>query len=89
MSERLSLSTVFTATLFGFVVSYLVCLAGDLLFGWTMYKVWAPLLPGFVWPLTATGFLLGLLWLVIYAAYLPLVFLLPYRFLVNRGRTTG
>ena len=87
MSERVSISAVFTATLVGLVVSYLLCIAGDILFGWTMYQVWAPLLPGFEWPLTVPGFLLGLVWLVAYAAYLPLVFLLPFNYLVRREQT--
>jgi hypothetical protein len=79
MKQRFSLLAAFGAMLFGLVVSYVVCIAGDLLFGWTMYEVWAPLLPGFTWPLTASGFLIGLIWLVVYAAYLPIVVLLPYR----------
>jgi hypothetical protein len=73
--------TAFKALLLGLVASYLLCIAGDLLFGWTMYQAWAPLLPGFGWPLTFGGFALGLLWLVVYAAYLPLVFVVPYNYL--------
>lgn len=30
-----------------------------------MYEVWTPLLPGFTWPLTVGGFLLGLVWLLV------------------------
>jgi hypothetical protein len=41
------------------VVNYVLCIAAGLLFGWTMYQVWMPLLPGFTWPLTVKGFLMG------------------------------
>ncbi|NOZ71396.1 MAG: hypothetical protein GXP38_05695 [Chloroflexi bacterium] len=74
-----------TITLFvALVVSYVLCIAGDLLFGWTMYQVWMPLLPGFTWPLTTTGFLLGLLWLIGYGLYGAVLFVLPYNYLVRR-----
>ncbi len=79
----------FRASVFGIlvalVVSYALCIAGDLLFGWTMYQVWMPLLPGFTWPLTAGGSLLGLLWLVLYSIFVPIVFILPYNYLVRKS----
>lgn len=83
MSRTISFAAVFKALLVGLVLSYVLCLAGDLIFGWTMYQVWAPLLPGFTWPLTVGGFIVGLIWLVIYAAYIPLVLLLPYKYFVR------
>lgn len=64
-------------------VSYVLCIAGDLLFGWTMYQAWAPLLPGFTWPLTAGGFIIGLLWLVGYSIYLAALWVLPYNYLTR------
>jgi len=64
-------------------ISYPLCIAGDLLFGWTMYQAWAPLLPGFSWPLTAGGFLIGLLWLVGYSLYAAALIVLPYNFLIG------
>ncbi len=77
-----------TITLFiAFVVSYLLCIAGDLLFGWTMYLAWAPLLPGFTWPLTIGGFLIGLLWLVGYSFYTAALIAFPYNYFVQRERT--
>lgn len=84
MTRQISFWAAFRALLVGLVVSYVICITGDLLFGWTMYQVWAPLLPGFTWPLTVGGTLLGLLWLVVYAAYLPLVFVVPYNYVVRR-----
>ena len=65
-------------------VSYVLCIAGDLLFGWTMYEVWAPLLPGFTWPLTAVGFLIGLLWIVGYGLYVTALIVFPYNYLTRQ-----
>lgn len=68
-------------------VSYVFCIAGDLLFGWTMYTVWAPLLPGFTWPLTAVGFLVGLLWLAGYSLYGAALIVFPYNYLIREQTT--
>lgn len=86
MTRQISFWAVFKSLLAAFTVSYVICIAGDLIFGWTMYEVWAPLLPGFSWPLTAAGFFIGLLWLVAYAAYIPLVLVVPYNYLIRRER---
>lgn len=86
MNSEVSVSAAFKALLVGLVATYVVCIAGDLLFGWTMYQVWAPLLPGFTWPLTVGGFLLGLVWLVLYAIYFPIVILVPYNYAVRRAK---
>ena len=43
-----------------------------------MYQAWLPLLPGFTRPLTAMGFLLGLLWLVAYSLRGVVLIVLPY-----------
>lgn len=66
------------------VITYVLCIAGDLFFSWTMYEIWKPLLPGFTWPLTAEGFLIGLLWIVGYSVYGAFFLVLPYKFLVRR-----
>ena len=66
------------------LVSYILCIAGDLLFGWKMYLVWAPLLPGFTWPLTLGGFLIGLVWLVLYSLYGAALIVWPYNLFVRR-----
>lgn len=67
------------------VTSYVLCTIGDLLFGWTMYQAWAPLLPGFTWPLTAGGFVIGLLWLLGYSVYLAALIAFPYNYFIQRG----
>jgi hypothetical protein len=71
--------TIFVALL----VSYVLCIVADWLFGWTMVQAWAPLLPGFAWPLTASGFLIGLLWLVGYSLYGAALIVFPYNYLTR------
>ena len=65
MKANINFRALSISLLIALVVSYLLCIGGDLLFGWTMYQAWQPLLPGFTWPLTVGGFLIGLLWLVV------------------------
>ncbi len=65
MNKTLSVRGVIYALLIASTVSYILCILGDLLFGLAMYEVWTPLLPGFTWPLTVGGFLLGLVWLLV------------------------
>jgi peptidoglycan/LPS O-acetylase OafA/YrhL len=38
------------------IPSYVLCILGGEVFGWHMYQSWAPLLPGFTWPVTLGGF---------------------------------
>ena len=76
-------------TLFvGLTISYLLCILGGILFDWTMYEAWAPLLPGFTWPLTTEGFFIGLLWVVGYSLYVAALLVLPYNYLTRRSVTT-
>ena len=77
---RAMLLTLFMAGL----VSYVLCIAGDLLFGWTMYQIWAPLMPGFTWPLTPAGFLVGLIWLLLYSLYGAALIVWPYNLFARR-----
>jgi Zn-dependent protease with chaperone function len=46
-----------------------------------------PLLPGFAWPLSAGGFFIGLVWLILYSFYLPIVFVLPYNYFVRKAES--
>jgi len=84
MSALLNFRATAITLLIVLVVSYLLCVTGDLLVGWTMYQVWMPLLPGFTWPLTVKGSLVGLLWLVGYSLYVAALVVLPYNYLVRR-----
>ena len=76
-------ATAITLTIL-LVVSYVLCIAGTLLVGWTMYEAWIPLLPGFTWPLTVKGFLVGLLWLAGYGLYGATLLVLPYNYFARR-----
>lgn len=84
MKTTISFRALTIALLIALVVSYVLCIAGDLLFGWTMYQAWAPLLPGFTWPLTVGGVVIGLVWLVLYSLYIAALITLPYNYFVRR-----
>lgn len=88
MKTSINFRALTIALLIFLIVSYLLCIAGDLLFGWTMYQAWQPLLPGFTWPLTTGGFLIGLLWLIGYSLYVAALIALPYNYLVQRQDPT-
>ena len=65
-------------------ITYLLCVGFDLLFpDHAMYRVWAPLLPGFDW-LTWPCFFLGLVESVAYGWYIALVFGPLYNFFASR-----
>ncbi|NJC95434.1 MAG: hypothetical protein FIB03_03690 [Anaerolineae bacterium] len=85
MKSRINFRALTITLLIATVVSYVLCIVGDLLFGWIMYQLWIPLLPGFTWPLILGGFLIGLLWLVGYSLYLAALIAFPYNYFVQRG----
>ncbi len=68
-------------------VSYVICVAYDLLFGQRMYEAWLKLLPGFTW-ISWPSFFLGLLETFGYGIYFGLVFVPLYNFFHER-LTTG
>ncbi len=71
-------------------VSYVLCLAWDLLFpGWAMYPAWQRLLPGFSW--SASGLLIGLAETLLYGYYVALIFVPIYNYLHRQemGRQPG
>ena len=79
-------STVFTIFIV-MMVSYVLCILAGMTFSWSMmYKAWLPLLPGFVWPVTLGGLLIGVLWIIGYSVYLGALIVFPYNyFLKKRG----
>jgi hypothetical protein len=87
MKSKISFRALAITLLITLVVSYVLCIAGDLLFGWAMYQIWTPLLPGFTWPLTFEGFLIGLLWLVGYSLYVAALIAFPYNYFIRRRAT--
>lgn len=84
MDSRKKIKATLVTVFIALSVTYLLCIAGDLLFGWRMYEVWAPLLPGFEWPLTTGGLTIGLLWLAGYSIYTTAILLVPYHLLTRK-----
>ena len=85
MNGRLNFRAISITFIVGLTLTYVLCIAGDLLFGWTMYETWMPLLPGFTWPLTVGGIVIGLLWLFSYGVYAAALLVLPYNYLYRRS----
>ncbi|MBY0271186.1 MAG: hypothetical protein K2X06_15050 [Burkholderiales bacterium] len=81
--HRLDTRVAGLAAGFFLMISYVICVAGDLLFEHRMYEAWLKLLPGFTW-LTWPSFLLGLIETFAYGIYFGLVFVPLYNFLQNR-----
>jgi hypothetical protein len=78
----------FAMTLFiALFVSYVSCILACVLFGWQMHEAWAPLLPGFTWPATLTGTLIGLLWIVGYSLYVAALVVFPFNYFVRKSAT--
>ncbi|MGB3713616.1 MAG: hypothetical protein WA996_04225 [Candidatus Promineifilaceae bacterium] len=87
MNKLLSFRIVVITFFIALISSYVLCILGDVLFGWTMYQVWEPLLPGFNWPVTVGGSLIGLIWLVGYSLYAAPLLVLPHNYLARRLNT--
>ncbi|WP_282048250.1 hypothetical protein [Sulfitobacter mediterraneus] len=69
------------------VLTYLVCIAFDLIFpSYAMYEAWSGLLPGFVW-LTPLGFTIGLVESFLYGWYAALIFGGIFNAIADRGTT--
>ncbi|HSG24740.1 MAG TPA: hypothetical protein VLA32_01380 [Anaerolineales bacterium] len=84
MKRNLDFRAISLTLLFTLTFNYILCIATDFLFGWKMYEVWAPLLPGFTWPLSLQGFFIGLVWVVVYSFYLAALIVLPYKLIASR-----
>jgi len=67
-----------------FAISFILCVAFDLIFpGQAMYESWMRLLPGFTW-LTLGSFILGLIESFAYGFYIALVFCPLYNFFTGK-----
>ena len=84
MKAKISFRALSLTLIIALVASYVLCIAGHLVFGWEMYLVWQSLLPGFVWPLTGAGFFIGLVWLVAYSLYIAALIAFPDKYFVAR-----
>ena len=85
--HRLDWRVLGLAAGFFLMISYIICVAGDLLFERQMYEAWLKLLPGFTW-LTWPSFLLGLIETFVYGIYFGLVFAPLYNFFMDRFSQT-
>lgn len=84
MSTKLEIRAFALMLFIAGLVSYILCIVGDLLLNWTMYRIWMPLLPGFTWPLTPSGFFIGLIWLIAYSLYGAALIVFPYNLFAQR-----
>ncbi len=76
--KPLNLKATALALAFVFALTYSLCVIGDSLFGWGMYRVWAGLFPGFVW--NPLGIAIGFIESIVYGVYAALIFGAPYNF---------
>jgi hypothetical protein len=60
-------------------IAYVTCVAYDLVFHQTMYRVWTGLLPGFVW-ISWESFFLGLAETLVFGLFFGLIFAPLYNF---------
>lgn len=58
---------------------YVACVAYDVMFSQEMFRVWAPLLPGFTW-ISWGSFTVGLLEVLVYGVIFGLLFAPFYNF---------
>jgi len=86
MNRSVSFSAVGHATSLFLAISFVVCVAGDLVMpAHEMHSAWERLLPGFVW-LTWGSFFLGLVESYAYGWYFTLIWVPLYNVLSTRSR---
>jgi len=90
MKQGLSLTAVGHATSLLLAISFVLCVAFDLLFpSHAMFQAWQGLLPGFTW-LSWGSFFLGLVEAYGYGWYVALIWVPIYNvFALRRGRFTA
>lgn len=85
MNKGLSLGAVGHATSLFLAITFVLCVAFDLLFpARRMYDTWQALLPGFTW-ISWSSFLLGLVESYGYGWYLALIWVPLYNVFAARG----
>ena len=86
MNRSVSFSAVGHATSLFLAISFVVCVAGDLVMpAHEMHSAWQRLLPGFLW-LTWGSFFLGLVESYAYGWYFTLIWVPLYNVLSTRSR---
>ncbi len=90
MKTGVSLLAVGHATSLFLAISFMLCVAFDLLFpDYAMYRSWQALVPGFVW-LSWKSFLIGLIETWAYGWYFALIWVPIYNFVALKGeKSTG
>ena len=84
MNSRLSLMAIGHATSLLLVITFIICVAFDLLFpDHAMYKSWQALLPGFEW-LSWKSFFLGMVESYLYGWYIALIWTPLYNVVTSR-----
>ena len=84
MSKKLDFRALSLTLFIAGLATFILCIAGDLIFDWTMYQLWMLLMPGFVWPLTPSGIIFALIWLISYSVYFAAIIVFPYYLFVER-----
>ena len=85
MKTGVSLQAVGHATSLLLAISFIVCVAFDLLFpDYAMYQSWQALVPGFVW-LSWKSFFIGLIQAWAYGWYFALIWVPIYNFVALKG----
>lgn len=85
MSNRISLSAFGHATSLLLVITYIVCVAFDLIFPeHAMYRAWQDLLPGFEW-ISWGSFFIGLLETYAYGWYFALIWVPLYNVFAHKA----
>lgn len=86
MKSGVSLVAVGHATSLFLAITFVLCVAFDLLFpSHAMYRAWQDLLPGFEW-ISWPSFFLGLIESYAYGWYFALIWVPLYNVFVARGR---
>ncbi len=89
MNSPLSLRAVGHASSLLLSVTFLICVAFDLMFpDLAMNSAWSMLLPGFEW-LTWKGLLLGLTESYAYGWYIAVIWVPIYNFVEKKGQTSS
>ncbi len=87
MNTRLSLLAIGHASSIFLVISYILCVAFDLVFpGFAMHEAWHKLLPGF--ELSWKGFTIGLFETYAYGWYFALIWVPLYNVFLARSAKT-
>ncbi len=85
MPMRLSISAFGNALGVFLAITFVLCVLFDLAFpDFAMNRIWAPLLPGFVW-LSWSSVLIGLVESFIYGWYVAIIFVPLYSFFSTHG----